>query len=55
MALFAAKMSRTDSVATPALLTEKAAVTQPPNSIGIDSTGDAAMVTCVKMPLAKLV
>ena len=35
VALFVVKMSLTLSVATPALLTEKAAETQPPNSIGI--------------------
>jgi hypothetical protein len=42
VALFAAKMSRTDSVATPAALTENATVTQPPKSMGTATIGGVA-------------
>lgn len=44
-------MSRTDRVATPAALTEKAALTQPPTSIGIGTTsGVAALIDVLTLP-----
>ena len=55
VALFVVNMSRTLSVATPALLNEKAAETQPPTSIGIANTGGVDSVICVTMPFALVV
>lgn len=50
VALLAEKMSRTDSVATPAALTEKAALTQPPISMGIATMSGVAVLIVVLTP-----
>ena len=48
----AAKMSRTDSVATPAAVREKAVVTHPPTSMGIATMSCVGVVSCVVLPFA---
>ena len=50
VALFVVKISRTLRVVTPVLLTEMAAETHPPTSMGIDTMSGGEAI-CVTMPL----